>query len=436
MRTACLLLLALCALQDPAKDLKSKEIQKRLAAVDALGADEKGEKALLGVLKDKKEDWEVLVQCATVLAAHGSAAAVDDLAKAACKGPIRQLRLAASRTLGKIAPKAGAEALLKETSGDGALHALQSLDALLTQTQEQLELKPLEKLAEKAKDPAVRAAAVRASVRNHRADRPAGLEKALAVESVAQQCAALDVCGEEPRADCAPALIAFLGKSAISDLAERRAERALALAPPADLSALAPLSGAKEGAPAARCARVIAALPAAVTAAARLQALGPCLEHKQVAARAAAARALTAVGGKDARTRAAGLFESDKEPRVRYAALDSLVALSVEADEADLGQRLCTRLPLESDAGVRERIAVQLGRKGLVAAVEPLSRALDDPQWPVAVCAAVSLGRTQSGPTVDRLTHLIKKTKDWKLRGTATTGLGQSYVSACLAPLA
>src|SRR5690242_6041074 len=281
MRIACLLLLALCAPQDPAKDLKSKDIQKRLAAVDALGADEKGEKALLGLLKDKKEDWEVQVQSALVLANHGTAAAADDLSKAASDGPIRQLRLAAARTLGKIAPKAGAEALLKKASGDGTLHVLESLDALLSQTKEALELKGLEKLAEKAKDPAVRAAAVRAGVRNHRADRPAALEKALAVDSVAQQCAALDVCCEEPRADCAPALIAFLGKSGISDLAERRAERALALAPPENLAALAPLAGAKDGAPSARCARVIAALPAAVTAASRLEALAPCLEHKQ-----------------------------------------------------------------------------------------------------------------------------------------------------------
>ncbi len=436
MRTACLVLLALCALQDPAKDLKSKDVQKRLAAVDALGADEKGEKALLSVLKDKKEDWEVLVEAASVLAAHGSAAAADDLVKAAVEGPIRQLRLAAARSLGKLAPKAGAEALLKKASGDATLHVLQSLDALLAQTKDPLELKGLDKLAEKSKDPAVRAAAVRALVRNHRADRPAALEHALAIDSVAQQCAALDVCCEEPRADCAGALIAFLGKSSISDLSERRAERALAQAPPEELASLAPLAGAKEAAPSARCARVIAALPAAVPAAARLAALGPCLEHKQVGARAAAGKALAAVGGPEARTRAAALFEGDREARVRLAALESLVALSGEKDEADLGTRLCARLPLESDASVRERIAVHLGRKGLVAAVEPLSRALEDPQWGVAVCAAVSLGRTQTGPGVDRLARLLKEAKDWKLRGAAATGLGQSYVIACLAPLA
>ncbi len=158
--------------------------------------------------------------------------------------------------------------------------------------------------------------------------------------------------------------------------------------------------------------------------------------QRDVGARAAAGKALAAVGGPEARTRAAALFEGDREARVRLAALESLVALSGEKDEADLGTRLCARLPLESDASVRERIAVHLGRKGLVAAVEPLSRALEDPQWGVAVCAAVSLGRTQTGGGVDRLARLLKEAKDWKLRGAAATGLGQSYVIACLAPLA
>ena len=51
------------------------------------------------------------------------------------------------------------------------------------------------------------------------------------------------------------------------------------------------------------------------------------------------------------------------------------------------------------------------------------------------MCAAVSLGRTQSGPAVDRLARLLKESKDWKLRGAAAAGLGQSYVTACLAPL-
>jgi len=434
MRSTCLLLLALCLPQDPAKDLKSKDVQKRLAAVDALGADEKGEKALLGVLKDKKEDWEVLVQAAGALAAHGSAAATDELVKVAVDGPIRQLRLTAARTLGKLAPKVGAEALLKRCSGEGALLALQSLDALLTQTRETLELKGLEKLGEKSKDPAVRAAVVRAHVRNRRADRAAALEHALQSDSVAQQCAALDVCCEDPRADCAAVLLAFLGRPMIPDLSERRAERALALAPPAELSALAALAGSKEGAASARGARVLAALPGAAET--RLAALGPCLEHKQVAARSAASRALASIGGADARARAAALFEGDREARVRLAALESLVALSAEADAADLGQRLCTRLPQESDADVRERIAVHLGRKGLLAAVEPLSRALEDAEWGVAACAAVSLGRTQTGPAVERLARLLKESKDWKLRGAAATGLGQSYVIACLAPLA
>jgi HEAT repeats len=431
-----LLLLSLLLLpQDPAKDLKSKDVQKRLAAVDALGADGKNEKALLAVLKDKHEDWEVLVEAAKVLAAHGSAGAADELLKCATEAPIRQLRFAAARTLAKLAPKSAAETLLKRATGEGALDALESLDALLAATQEGFELKGLDKLGEKAKNAAVSAAAARALVRAHRADRAAVLEKVLASESIAQQCAALQVCCEEPRPDCAAALAAFLSKPALSDLAERRAERALASALPASLAALEPLSGAKDGVLSARAARVIAALPAAAGAPVRLQALGPCLEHKDARARAAAAHALAAVGGPEARARAGKLFEGDHEARVRLAGLETCAALVGDA-EAEFATLLAARLAQEPDPTVRERIAVHLGRKGLLAAVEPLSRALEDAQWGVAVCAAVSLGRTQTGPAVDRLTRLLKESKDWRLRGAAAAGLGQSYVIACLAPLA
>ncbi|MBK7643941.1 MAG: HEAT repeat domain-containing protein [Planctomycetes bacterium] len=432
------LLLLLVALQDPAKDLKSKDVQKRLAAVDALGADEKGEKALLGVLKDKREDWEVQVEAAKVLAQHGSAAATDELVKQAYDAPIRMLRLAAARTLGKLAPKAGAEALLKKANGDSAFAALESLEALLGETQEPLELKGLEKLIEKAKEPAVRAAAARVLVHSHRADRAAVLAKLLASGSIAQRCAALEVCCADPRADCADALAAFLGKPGISDLSERRGERALAAAlgaaPAAGLDVLRPLASAKDGAVSARAARCIEQLPSAFAGTLRLASLAPCFEHKDAGARAAAAHALVVLAAQGA-ARARGLFEGDREARVRLAALESWAALAPEADE-DFGKSLCARLPVEDDATVRERIAVHLGRKGLLAAVEPLSRALEDAQWGVAVCAAVSLGQTQTGPAVERLTRLLRESKDWKLRGAAAAGLGQSYVMACLVPLA
>ena len=439
MRAVLLLALVFLAPQDAAKDLKSKDVQKRLAAVSALGADEKGEKALLGVLKDKKEDWEVLIEAASVLAAHGSAASTDELVKLASEAPIRSLRIAAAHTLGKLAPKAGAETLLKRAVGEGALRALDSLDALLSGTQETLELKGLDKLGEKFKDPAVRAAAARALVRNHHADRAAVLEHALGSESIAQQCAVLDVACEDPRADCTAVLAGFLGKSRISDLSERRAVRALAAAlsatPEQGLEVLRPLALSKEGVVSARAARVVGQLASKVPAASRLELLSVCLEHKQPSARAAAAQALAAIGGADARVRAGKLFEGDQDAGVRGPALESCAALLGDA-EADFGQLLIARLSAEPDANVRERIAVHLGRKGLLAAVEPLARALDDPQWGVGVCAAVSLGRTQTGPAVDRLARLLRESKDWKLRGAAAAGLGQSYVIACLLPLA
>ncbi len=429
-------LVVLCAAaQDPAKDLKSKDVQKRLAAVDALGADEKGEKPLLSVLKDKREDWEVLARAAASLAAHGSAASADELVRLALDAPVRAIRLAAAHTLGRLAPKAGAEALLRKAAGDDTLHALEALDALLTEKPPEVELKGLDKLVEKGKDLYARSAAARALVRAHGADRGEVLKRLLANESIAIQCAALAPCLDDPRTETLPVLQEYLGRARISDLGERRAVRALALlverAGAAGLDALRPLAAAHEGAVAARAARVLEHLPASVDAAARLAALAPLLGHKESAARAAAA--LRAVAGAGS-ARGRNLYVEDREARVRLVALDSFAALAAEEGE-ELGKLLAPRLLQEPDALVRERIAVHLGRKNLLAAVDPLSKALGDAEWPVAVCAAVSLGRTQTGPAVDRLVRLLKESKDWKLRGAAAAGLGQSYHQAALAPL-
>lgn len=426
------------ASQDPARDLKSKDIAKRLAAVDALSADEKGEKALLSVLKDKREDWEVLTRAAAGLGAHGSAAATDELVRLALDGPVRSVRLAAAHTLGRVAAKSGAELLVRKAAGDDQLHALEALDALLAEKPAGVELKGLEKLYEKEKDPALRAAAARALVRAHGADRAEVLKRLLASESVAVQCAALAPCLDDPRAETQSVLLEYLGRARISDLGERRAVRALALlverAGTPGLEALAPLFSARDGSVAARAARVLGALGNSFEAAKRLEALAPLLGHKEASARAAAAHALRRLGTREARARAAELLAGDREPRVRRAALESFARLGAEESE-ELGKVLGPRFAQEPDAGVRERLVVHLGRKGLLAAVDPLSQALSDPEWPVAVCAAVSLGRTQTGPAVDRLVRLLKESKDWKLRGAAAAGLGQSYHQAALAPL-
>ena len=119
-----------------------------------------------------------------------------------------------------------------------------------------------------------------------------------------------------------------------------------------------------------------------------LAALRPAIAHGDPAARAAAVRTLGKIGGAEAAKLALETGRGDKSARVRIQAVLA-VALLRGIDEEAVAF-LAERLATDPDESVRIEAAVEMGRKGSQGAVEPLIRALQDPKWEVAACAAVS----------------------------------------------
>ena len=110
---------------DPAKDIKSKDFEVRLAAVELLASGhDKAEKLLVGALKDK--DWEVMEAAAAALGRLGEAqggdkASMNALLKLALSGPTQRIRGVAAAALAQAHGAAGYEALLKKMSGKTAI---------------------------------------------------------------------------------------------------------------------------------------------------------------------------------------------------------------------------------------------------------------------------------------------------------------------------
>ena len=171
---------------------------------------------------------------------------------------------------------------------------------------------------------------------------------------------------------------------------------------------------------------------------AALAALEPAFAHKGPTARAMAAQALGRIPTSAALDVAARLVASDESPRVRDAALRVLVegrGVTHEPTRLIVNARLAG----DADASVREDAAVLLGVSGpdkspYEAPVAALEKALDDPDWAVSVCAAVSLGKTRAPHAVAPLARMLdpKKVKDWRRRGAAVVGLGLVRVKAAV----
>src|SRR5687768_7077273 len=96
LRVVALLLAGLMCLRagaDVAKDLKAKDVKKRLAAVATLRKDGGPEAAalLLEALEDR--DWEVVERAAEALGERGGPESVKKLADVAVEGRVRRVRL-------------------------------------------------------------------------------------------------------------------------------------------------------------------------------------------------------------------------------------------------------------------------------------------------------------------------------------------------------
>lgn len=466
------ILFALCLLQAPdlEKGIKAKEFEVRLATVQLLtrDTDPKTEKWLANAARD--EDWEVALLATVGLGERKAKSAVDALVKLALDALIQRIREAAAHSLGETAADEGAGALSRKLTGSDALHALQALALVIAGRDTKFDVSAAAKLVDKAKGDDVRAAAAAVVAAGTGKDRDKVLEKILSGPSVMSACAALDRLSVSSRAGDRARLLALLAKPVLDDCVERRALRAArtALVTGAEkldeaqiLEALKPLLTARLQAVSARGARLIeslctrapvvapageeapatggtppaddpaAAAPGLIAADKALAALQPALEHTDSVPRAFAARALIAIGGEAAIERARALALADKSPRVRRAAFEALCALVPVSEEANRNVAI-ELLARDSDAEVRRTAAVRLGARGLGEAVEPLSAALNDRDWGVAVCAAVSLGLTQAGTAIEPLARLSKGSPDWKLRAAAVVGLSRLYLKSAL----
>lgn len=441
--------LAFAAPQELTKDLRSKDVSVRLAAVETLANDghEKVESLLLKALKDK--DWEVAERAAAALAKHGTKDSVKPLVKFALEAPVVRMRRVAAESVAAIDAEAAVKELLKKAGGRTAIVAATALENVAYASEVQIDGKRFSKML-KDKEELIRDAGARARVATAGRDHVAVLESLLEHENLAVHAAALETACTLPGPGDVHVAATLLGRKNLGDVIGRRAERLAdaSLRVIEDVSmresearvALSKIGGgANTAVGLARAARVIGrlALPDGLPAETLLELLEPSIDAKEPAARAAAAKALAAIGGDAALARAKALAVDDESARVRRIALQSFLALS-DLTEPESVAFVVERLKGDPSNAVQEEAAVALGVKKIKGATAALAAAAGSTDWTIAVVALVSLGKTRADGVENVLSNAASH-DDWRIRGAAIVGLGHLYraqaVPALLAAL-
>lgn len=436
---AALLLFVSLAAFLPQDGLKSKDPLERLAAVDQVEAGERGAGGKLLVKLFKDDDWEVVERAAKRLGEIGTADQVGDAVDLALEGPVRRVRAAAAHSAAKLDADKAAESLLGKARGKTALLAAEALAIVAPSATAEAKLNPraLESML-KEKDGRLRAAGAAALLAVARTERAEVLKELLESEYLMVRATAAEVAAATAEESLLAPLIAHFERDTLDPVVERRLRRAII----ACLAKLEPTekrhgdadalvrkwNGAKE-AVAARGARLVRELAAQAWSDSKdlLASLSPALQHQSPAVRAQAAAVLKALPGEAARDQARALALADGDVRVRRAATAAAFALSGE-DGVDSLEFALARLEAEKDALAREDLVVQLGRRGLEGAVEPLIKELGHPDWRVRVAAAVSLGKTRLASAQTPLEKQRREaTEDWRARAAAVVGLAQLY---------
>lgn len=453
--TLLLLLLSVPASGGPGDDLRSKDVNVRLAAIEALvtAKSDGAEKLLLDRLGDS--DWEVIERAATALGRLGGPDSVKPLAELAVEGPIRRVRSAAVDALAELDRTGGIERIAKRTTGKkGAVEAFEALARLSHGVREEVAAKAVAKgLALSVKESELRSAAARGLPVLPPNDGAEALTKLLSGPEYGVTASALDAVIAWPDATYVPALLDALADPDMPDVIERRVLAALVAVPRAAraegrdalVAAGALLRAQPKGGTVLerqRLARLVGLLGQApapaedgkeaeqplVPSVDALLALDAAFANADPAVRATAAHALGRIGSEGAMKRAAALAKSDADPRVRLHALRAVLANGT-ADEKPVFDLADDRLTYDPDLLVREEAAVALGRKGLGTAVDILSKTFKVSQesptthWALGTCAAVSLGLTRDPAAVAPLAEGLAS-KDWRLRASAVVGLG------------
>ena len=404
---ALALLAGLALAQDPLKDIKAKEPEKRLAAIVALESSggDGAEKALVSALLDK--DWEVVERAAVALGKVGSKAAVPQLVKTALDAPAMRLRRAAALSLLRIDAARATEDLAKQTAGKNALNAWSALAIVAAQgagAESDGVAKNLKK-SQKSKELDERLAAAGAIGAASLEDMAALLTGYLGGADAELACAALGAVAVRPDASFVPLLEAELSKEPLGDVVERRVVRGLAAIARVDAAAVvAALERLADGSPqsaarAMRLARALAAVADAKATAERVIERG--LSHSDSDVRAAALHAGGGLKLEAVLKKARELAAKDGSTRVRLVALQEL--RDSVGDDAVLGV-FTARLAGDADAEVREAAAAALGRSRSELAVKALVAALESG----SIAGAALDVRMTEPPEADSLTLALR----------------------------
>ncbi len=437
----------------PADDLKSKDVDTRIAAVTTLhesGGDDV-EKLLLSALKDK--DWEVVELAAAALGKHGSEKSVRSLLKLAIEGPTRRVRLAAAAALSQLAPEETGKALSRKVSGKSGIKAAEALSVLATSANGSHAAEGIVR-GLKSADMAVKSAAARGVAALPDEDRADAVRKLLKNPDLRVRAAAADALTQTPEQDLVPLLIDALGQRDLNDTIERRliagihaavtrnkrGDDATAAAEGVFERLLSRPSGTETARLARAVGRIAAMPPQAGEGEERLAhlvkperavtALEAAVTSADATARSAGVVALGHIRTETALARAKPLITGDAEPRVRMHALRAFCGGKGMTDEEAIA--IAAKVVSEdTDPMVREQACVLLGQPGIQGMIptlrKPIDEVLDDKKekaWSLAVAAAVSIGKTKDAEGVDVLAKLLDSAKDWKLRGAAVVGLG------------
>ena len=422
--------------------LASREVDKRLKAVGILateggdGAEEKLGKRL------SDPDWEVVERAAAALATRGTSASLERLAGLALGGPVRRVRLAATRALKALDAERGASMIQGRLKGDSLVAAAEALEVLAHPVAAQA----LERLAkDRGKDATRRLAGTRALAALGRAEDVELFTKLLKDADVRVRAAAVDgLARTGANAAVAPLreglkrvgmpavmvrryisglrrLLLALGDERSRNRAAKLCARSIGMSGDAKVDArFARLIGVlgQEGAPVGPVDEFVSILE------------GAGLANADVEVRAASVVALARIGRVDSYTRIGEAVQGDRSPRVRFHALRAAESMR----KAGARSLMIGRLRYDDSAIVREEAAAMLGRHRVVEGAPNLIKALDDKAWEVVVSAAISLGKLRTADGVAPLVKLLSH-KDWRRRGAAAAGLGWIRQKPAIPPL-
>ncbi|MFN9705952.1 MAG: HEAT repeat domain-containing protein [Planctomycetota bacterium] len=436
-----LLLAAVAGAQspDPATQLRAKEIDKRLAAIDAVAASGKkdADLTLQPLLRDP--DWEVQEHVATALGRMQSKTSMGQLTDLAVDGDIVRIRRAAALASAAIDPADAANRIVKKMKPKAPVASLEALALVL---RGQPAFADADKLKKLVKEPTalVREAAAVAWFEGA-ADRAEAFRALMAEPPLALRCRVLEAIAEAPRSGDLALLIPLLEGPGLNEVVARRVLQAIAgvfAAGAADRAAAAALlqRSATDGIVLARRARLLPLLvrgdKPVLDKAAAVAALQPCLRGKDGNARGAAARALREIGGDEALQAALAHFPSEPDGRVQLQLVETVTALRPPSTPEAVAWLV--QVAGSGAADVRERAIVRLGKSGVQGAADVLIATLRDSEWTLACCAAVSLGKTDDDRALEPLVALLQHA-DWKLRGAAIVGLMHWSREAAMEPV-